>query len=69
MTSFLVIDDSAVGISAKECADMIAKFPRPVREQTMPDGTTYTEFPGGSILIQTPLREDGWLSKALGECK
>ena len=44
------------------------KFLGVPKESTLADGTKVSEFPGGSILIQTPLREDGWLSQDLGEC-
>ena len=70
MRDFIVIDDSVTEVSKADIESFVARMPKkPVREHIFPDGTKYTEFVGGSVLVQTPLRSDGWLSKALGESK
>ena len=64
---FLVIDEPFHGLKRGDFHGIQARLGTP-KESTLADGTKVSEFPGGPILIQTPLREDGWLSQALGEC-
>lgn len=64
---FIFCDEPAQGLKRGDLQGIFARLGTP-KESTLSDGTKVSEFPGGSVLIQTPFREDGWLSQALGEC-
>lgn len=68
MPDIVFVDEPFQGNQRRELL-LDAKFSKIVRIQWLPDGTKYTEFANGSVLVQTPFHEDRWLSKAQEKSK